>query len=132
MSGAGKSGRALAGNLECVSRRQPAGSTLVAFQPKSAKASRPSVRRLARAERAHSPGVGAQVIRFPQRPFALVARASIWAPTGKYANIGGDPCSSTSNPDWRRRTIENVLVLIWLSALMTAGYYMLTALSAVS
>jgi hypothetical protein len=131
MSGAGKSGRALAGNRECVSRRQPAGSTLVAFQP-SAKASRPSVRRLAPADCAHSSGVGAQVIAFPQRRFAPVAQASIWAPTGKYANIGGDPGSSTSNPDWRRRTIENVLVLIWLSALMTAGYYMLTALSAVS
>ena len=132
MSGAGKSDRALAGNRECALERQPAGSTLVAFEPKSAKASRPSARRLAPAERAHSPGVGGQVIPFPRRRFAQVAQASTWAPTGRYANIDGDPCSSTSNPDWRRRTIENVLVLIWLSALMTAGYYMLTALSAVS
>jgi hypothetical protein len=132
MSGIGKSSSALAGNGECTLKRQSAGPILVAFPPKRAQANRPSARPLGTADRAHSARAGAQVIPFRPRRFAAAAQTATWAPAGEHANIGDGRLSAPGYNDRRLEIIEGLLGLGWVVASMTAGYYMLTALSTVA
>jgi hypothetical protein len=102
---------------------QPAGATLVVFKPMGPKETRPSIRGLGTADRGRS-----EVILFPPRGRAGLAKP----PTGEPASIGDERPSAPGDPDWHLTLFEDLLGLAWVAASLTAGYYMLTALSKIS
>jgi hypothetical protein len=101
------------------------GSTVVAFQPIAAASHRSPFLR-AGAAALHSPGVGAEIVRFQPRRIALAAQPR----AGRQAKPTATSLqhSTDSDDDYRHRVLINLLTSAWLAALGTAGYFTLSGL----
>src|SRR5215472_10871326 len=101
-------------------------STVVAFQPILAGSHGSRFRGARAVGLLHSPDAGAEIVRFPARGLAPTVRP----PLGHRAKSAAAalPHSTIGDDAYRHFMFINLLTSAWLAAVMTGGYFALSAL----